>query len=201
MDLPFLEISIISTTEQNLTHTEILTQIIQAFKSNFEKELKFVDQQKKPVIRREFSSLEEFTQLYGRGYIINDFILEQVRKEGLKFDFIESLSKRNTLTGKNPTGENYLVLFYHSNYLDPIKKNYRLATEFNRMIRCQVSYEEINTGFIRFVHTKEDHLSLLGTFDTLNDWENYFVQRNLDITHPTIQKFLIIIEKMLIKFH
>ena len=90
MDLPFFEISIISTTEQNLTHTEILTQIIQSFKNNFEKELKFVDQQKKPVIRIEFPSLEEFKQLYDRGYGLK-YLIGMIKNEnsayGLKKEY------------------------------------------------------------------------------------------------------------------
>ncbi|XEO76872.1 hypothetical protein WKT22_01900 [Candidatus Lokiarchaeum ossiferum] len=41
----------------------------------------------------------------------------------------------------------------------------------------------------------------MNNFIELSDWEMYFRTKNIDLTHPTIQKFLKIIEKMIQKFY
>lgn len=77
-----------------------------------------------------------------------------------------------------------------------MKINYRLAASFNQLMGFYVSYEEIDNGFIRFLHTKEDYLRLLTATDKKKDWETLFLQKNIDLSHPTIQKFFQIVDKM-----
>ena len=197
--IPFLEISIVSTIEKNLTHLQILDQISQSFLEIPQIKCKLEDRGSDSCLKIIFNSEEQFRSVFNEGFQIYSFIFEQVKEEGLNFDDIEYISNENFTTNSN--GENYLVTFYHSNLVEPIRKNHRLATAFNRLIGCHVSYEEIANGYIRFIHTKEDYLSLTRNFDTLKDWEMYFKEKNIDLDHPTIEKFLKIIEKMVLKFH
>ena len=199
MVLPILEISIVSTTEKNLTHSHILEQIGQSFVFIHQIEFKTEDRASGPCLKVMFTSEEQYRSVYNEGFQVYSFIFEQVKKEGLNFDEIENISNENFTTNSN--GENYIVLLYRSSLIEPMRKNYRLATAFNRLIGCHVSYEEIDNGYIKFIHTKEDYLSLMYNFDTLNDWEMYFREKNINLDHPTIQKFLKIIEKMVLKFH
>ncbi|UYP45542.1 hypothetical protein NEF87_001827 [Candidatus Lokiarchaeum ossiferum] len=199
MVLPVLEVSIVSTTEQNITHLQFLNEISRSFKEHDRVKCITEERESKPYLKVIFESEDQFKKIYDDGFQIYSYIFEEVQKMGLNFDDIAEISNYNF--SPNSEKQNYLVTLYRTDLIDPIRKNYRLASAFNQLIGCHVSYEEISNGFIRFVHSKEDYLSLMKNFIELSDWEMYFKTKNIDLTHPTIQKFLKIIEKMIQKFH
>ncbi|WP_371806146.1 hypothetical protein [Candidatus Lokiarchaeum ossiferum] len=141
MVLPVLEVSIVSTTEQNITHLQFLNEISRSFKEHDRVKCITEERESKPYLKVIFESEDQFKKIYDDGFQIYSYIFEEVQKMGLNFDDIAEISNYNF--SPNSEKQNYLVTLYRTDLIEPIRKNYRLASAFNRMIGCHVSYEEI----------------------------------------------------------
>ncbi|TFH29372.1 MAG: hypothetical protein E4G98_03930 [Promethearchaeota archaeon] len=201
---PFLEISIISYSDPNL----YLDAFFQRAKENLldygpipPERIEITDV---PSIYLEYQSLEDFEALYEKDFRVYTFLLDQIlqspNSETILNQNLQKLSAdslTNTNSNKSVDDENYLVLRYKSNYLDPMKKNYNLVHRMNRFLGVQIINEELQDGFIRFVKTKADYESMFVGNDEVEKWIQFFEVLQLDITHPTIVKFLEIIKSYL----
>lgn len=114
MELPFLEISIVSTTEQTLTDIDILQQIGQAFTDIFLRDFHIYQQAGKNILKIEFESLTDFEQLYAGSLRVHEYLFGHIVHEDLNFDFIKEASMKNNTDIDTFVVENYLVLIYIS---------------------------------------------------------------------------------------
>ena len=78
-----------------------------------------------------------------------------------------------------------------------MRKNYNLIYRINHLLGVHIVNEELQDGFIRFVKTKADYESMFVGNDEVEKWVQFFEILQLDITHPTIVKFLEIIKSYL----
>lgn len=148
----------------------------------------------KPSLVLEFSSEADFFAMYDKDYQIYSFLYENILQNDLEFNPEIFRTHRVKQPIIDPNTPNYLVLRYRSNYLAPMKRNYGLTFKVNEIIGSQISIEEVQDGFIRFVKTKRDYQSMFLGNDAKEKWIKFFQLYEIDIEHPTIQEFIRIID-------
>jgi len=91
--------------------------------------------------------------------------------------------------------ENYIVLRYKTNHINPIRQYLGFTTRVNNYFGAKVINEELDDGYLRFVHTGMDFEALLVPGDIREGWEDFFRIKKIDLNHPQIIEFFKIIEK------
>ena len=199
MDLPFLEISIETTCEKTLSHSDLLTIIQKSLNRDYGLDCQLLQRQENPYLRFDFDSIEAFEQMYDKNYKMYEFLYDNILRDELLFDplFEVSLDKnREEDKEDEDSDQNYIVLKYHSNHLAPMRRSYGLTSRINRMLGANLFNEEISDGFLRFLKTKEDFEGMLLPAKERWGWEEWFRIRNVDLTHPTFQSFLKIVDEL-----
>ena len=135
--------------------------------------------------------------MYEKNYHMYEFLYDNILKNDLFFDSIfEGSSNKVPENEEEGADQNYIVLRYHSNYLAPMRRSYGLTSRINRMLGAKLFNEEISGGFLRFLKTKEDFEGMLLPAKARWGWEEWFKIRNVDLTHPTVQSFLTIVDEL-----
>ncbi|MHA1675008.1 MAG: hypothetical protein ACTSYI_15435 [Promethearchaeota archaeon] len=157
----------------------------------------------------EFRDLEDFNAMYEKDLRIYTFLLDKILKTSnpelilndenkfLRKDGLTDNKANSDEDEDSENDENYMVLRYRSNYLEPIRKNYAIVHHMNQLLGVQIMTEELHDGFIRFIKTRADFESMFVGKDEVKKWIQFFEVLQLDITHPTIVKFLEIIKSYL----
>lgn len=198
MEKPFLEISVVSKSDEKLEIIHILTTILKNIMDYppVPPETAIISLHNSVILT--FSSLQDFEAMYEKDYRIYSYFYDEIIKNEVDFpvNIFRSDSARN-----NPTDEddvaNYIVLRYKSNYLAPMRRNYQLIFRVNEIFGSTVKNEELQDGFIRFVRTKEDYEAMLVGNDEVEKWLEIFKLFKIDTNHPSIQKFIDIIKSYL----
>ncbi|WP_371802373.1 hypothetical protein [Candidatus Lokiarchaeum ossiferum] len=196
MEKPFLEISVISKSDENLETISILTTILKNLMDYppIPPETAIITPQNTLLLT--FSSVHDFEAMYEKDYRIYSYFYDEIIRN--EVDFPSNIFKSPMETIENNGDiENYIVLRYKSNYLAPMRRNYQLIYRVNEIFGSTVRNEELQDGFIRFIRTKEDFEALLVGSDEVEKWLNLFKLFDIDIQHPSIQKFLEIIRSYL----
>ncbi|MHA1746216.1 MAG: hypothetical protein ACTSWW_09460 [Promethearchaeota archaeon] len=199
MDLPFLEISIETTREETLSSSDLLTIIQKSLNRDYGLVSQLLQPRENPCLRFDFKSKEEFERMYEKNYKMYEFLYDNILRDELLFDpLFEASSDQSIEEAEEDNGadQNYIVLKYHSNYLAPMRRSYGLTSRINRMLGANLFNEEISGGFLRFLKTKEDFEGMLLPARERWGWEEWFRIRNVDLTHPTVQSFLKIVDEL-----
>ncbi|QEE14266.1 hypothetical protein DSAG12_00077 [Promethearchaeum syntrophicum] len=188
---PFLEISIERTLEEELSKLEMLKKIGKAFKLLYKKDPEIVDLGDKSFIRINFESKNDFEKIYEKSFSFYVFIFENFIDNNLEFQSIFHEKGGNL----DNSIENYLVLRYKTNTINPIKHYFGFTTKVNKIFGAEVINEELHDGYLRFLQTKEDFETLLTPGDIREGWEEFFKIKKIDLDHPQIKEFFKVIEK------
>ncbi len=188
MSKPFLKISIERTLEKKLSILELVEKIGKAFKLLYKKDYKIFDFKDDSYVRIDFNSKKDFKKIYEKSFSFYVYVFENFLDNNLKF---QSLFKGNV---ENST-ENYIVLRYKTNHINPIRQYLGFTTRVNKYFGAKVINEELEGGYLRFVHTKMDFEALLVPGDIREGWEEFFKIKKIDLDHPQIKEFFKVIEK------
>ena len=91
--------------------------------------------------------------------------------------------------------ENFFIFHYKTNNVEPMRRNYLLTTKMNNFMGQRIAFEEIDSRFLRFIHTKNYFESMLVMNTRREGWEEYFQSKKISLTHPTILAFFEIVAK------
>ena len=188
---PFLEISIERTLEEEISYLEMLKKIGKAFKILYKKDTEIVDLGDKSYLRVNFESRSDFEKIYERSFAFYVFIFENFIDNNIEF---QSIFQENMGDIDNSV-ENYLVLRYKTNCINPIRQYLGFTTRVNKIFGAKVINEELYDGYIRFLQRKEDFETLLTPGDIREGWEEFFKIKKIDLDHSQIKEFFKVIEK------
>jgi len=188
---PFLEISIERTLEKKLSILELVEKIGKAFKLLYKKDYQIFDLKNDSYVRINFTSKKDFKKIYEKSFSFYVYVFENFLDNNLEFQalFQEKEGKINNST------ENYLVLRYKTNHINPIRQYLGFTTRVNKFFGAKVINEELYDGYLRFLQRKEDFETLLVPGDIGSGWEDYFKIKKIDLNHPQIKEFFKVIEK------
>ena len=191
MSKPFLEISVVNTFEEKLSILELVEKIGKAFKLLYKKDYNIFDLKDDSYLRIDFESIRDFEKIYEKSFSFYVFAFENFLDNNLEFQSLFQNRKRND----NVPSENYIVLRYKTNYINPIRQYLGFTTRVNNFFGSIVINEELQDGYLRFLHTKEDFEVLLVPGDIRSGWEEVFKIKNIDLNHPQIKEFFKVVEK------
>jgi len=192
VDKPFLEISILETTETKLSHVELLQKLQADFLSSYQIPKSHVRITDKPSLSIKFDSKAAFIDMYNQDLHIYEYLYKKILSNDLLFQ-LEKVKKKRA---KNPNPEiNYIVLKYASNFLEPMRKSYQLVYKINVMLGSLIYNEEVHDGFVRFVRTREDFEGMLSSSEDVQGWITWLQALGIDIEDPTIEKFIEILRE------
>ena len=191
MSEPFLEISIERTFEKELSILELIERIGKAFKLLYKKDYKIFDLKDDSYVRIDFDSKKDFKKIYESSFSFYVYVFENFLDNNLKF---QSLFQERKGKIENST-ENYIVLRYKTNHINPIRQYLGFTTRVNKHFGARVINEELEDGYLRFVHTEMDFEALLVPGDIREGWEEFFKIKKIDLDHPQIIEFFKVIEK------
>jgi len=204
---PFLEILSISTTNPKLKMEVLLQRAKGYFLRLCPIPPERIEIKDKNSIYLEFRNLEDFKAMYEKDLRIYKFLLDEILKTSNPESILNDESKflhKDGLTDNrakndedNENDENYMVLRYRSNYLEPMRKNYAVVHHMNQMLGVQIMTEELQDGFIRFIKTRADFESMFVGKDEVEKWIKFFNVLHMDINNPTIARFLDIVKSYL----
>jgi hypothetical protein len=184
-ELPFIEISVVQTTEKGLNSKQILEIVQKKFEHQTEVECSWTGSSEQPILRVEFPSNEVFDRNYKRDLGVYEAILREINQKGL--DPKSLFPPERFPVPNNP--ELYLILRYRTNRKDPIRKNYSFTNQFAQMMNVFLTFEEVEDGFLNFYKRKDDFLD--AQFDKTKP-ENvilWFQKRGVDPNHPILREF------------
>ncbi|WP_371802374.1 hypothetical protein [Candidatus Lokiarchaeum ossiferum] len=202
MEKPFLEISIASKSDTNLDDIQLLQRIKEGLIEIWTKTPESIEFTSKPSLLVTFQSLADFDAAYSHTYEVYEYLYDEILRRHIDLDenfFKEQQKLKNTTIKDEPDADykqNYIVLRYRSNNLAPMRRNYRLIDKVNEIFGFKITNEEIQDGYLRFLKTKEDWEGMLIGCDEVAQWTEVFQLFNIDISHPTIQKFMEIIRSL-----
>ena len=202
MKKPYLEISILSIFDKDISDLEIISTIKDNILGYIPKKPRKVEIRDNNKVYFEFESLEDFSAMYEKDYQIYSYVLDEILQNNLDFKpnmFQKKKKKEINIpqNGLNDEIENYLVLKNKSNYLEPMRRNYNLIYRVNEILGSHVVVEEVQDGFLRFIRSQQDFEALLIETDEVVNWLKLFEVLQIDIDNPTIQKFITIIKSYL----
>ncbi|MCF2141828.1 MAG: hypothetical protein K9W44_17385 [Candidatus Lokiarchaeota archaeon] len=205
----FLEISIISKSDKQQSDLKILNIVKENICNYAPYPPKRAKITKIPSVYLEFDSKNAFEALYEKDYLIYSYLYENILKSNLILNH-NSLKNKDLTSNqvnradfshesslKQEYSDNYIVFRYKTNYKEPLKRNYDLIYKVNEILGLNIVNEEIHDGFIRFIQTEKDFKALLSGNDDLSRWMSFLKTLNLNLEHPTVKKFLQIIEHTL----
>ncbi|MHA1522049.1 MAG: hypothetical protein ACTSRK_17880 [Promethearchaeota archaeon] len=174
----FLEISVDSTAEKNLTELELLEQVSHAFKDLYGKNCRMIENNGKSCVRIEFPSQEAFAKIYEKPYSMYVFIFEEFLQNNLSIENLfagAQSSKSVENENDEEPEENYLVLRYRSNCVEPMRQYYEFTAKINKFFGAVVLNEQLLDGYLRFISTKKDFEILLLPGDMILKFYYYLV--------------------------
>ena len=191
MSKPFLEISIERTLEKDLSILELIEKIGKAFKLLYKKDYKIFDLKDDSYVRIDFESKKDFEKIYEKSFSFYVYVFENLMDNNLEFQSLFQEIMENV----NNSLENYIVLRYKTNFINPIRQYLGFTTRVNQYFGSKVINEELEDGYLRFIHTKMDFEAMLVPGDIREGWEEFFKIKKIDLDHPQIKEFFKVIEK------
>lgn len=188
---PFLEISIEKTLEKELSILELVEKIGKAFKLLYKKDYTIFDLKDDSYVRIDFDSKKNFKKIYEKSFSFYVYVFENFLDNNLEFQSI--FQERKGKVDNSP--DNYLVLRYKTNHINPIRQYLGFTTRVNKYFGAKVINEELYDGYLRFLQRKEDFETLLVPGDIGSGWEEFFKIKKIDLEHPLIKEFFKVIEK------
>jgi len=186
--LPFIEISLIDTTEKKKSKKEIIQKIKERFERTHNVKGSWKGKDDSPVLRLEYPSKKAFLDGYTRDLDFFNIVINEINKGNFPFsDLFSKDSKTDEIS------ENYLVLKYLTNWKEPMIKNYQVTSNTAEIIGVVFNIEEIEDGFLMFYKRKIDFdANQIDRLD-INELKSFFTDNNLDLNLPNVQllfKFL-----------
>ncbi|MHA1647003.1 MAG: hypothetical protein ACTSVL_05470 [Promethearchaeota archaeon] len=164
--LPFIEISIISTTEKEISKKEILNIIKKRNDLLSFNKTSWQGSSAEPILRLDYTSINMFEKNYQNTLKLAEIIRDSILNGDIsKEELYQNVSLRN----KEKTNRNldpYLILKYKTNYKDPMRENYNYAIWYADFFKENIYIEEVEDGFLHFYYEKKDYLN--GNMNKLN---------------------------------
>ncbi len=187
-----MEISIEATNEKDLSEEQLIERVSKAFFELYGKNCQIHKINRKPYIRIDFQSQDDFAKIYERQYSMYVYLFDEFLQENLSIEnLFAPWLKKSEKKGDNEQWDNYLVLRYRTNCIEPMRQFYEFSAKINRFFGSRIINEEIIDGYLRFIHTKEDFEILLLPGDIEDAWRETFKIRGVDLDHPLIKKFFV----------
>jgi len=133
----------------------------------------------------------DFEKIYEKSFSFYVYVFENFIDNNKAFQSIFRDKKGN----KNKKPENYIVLRYKTNFINPIKQYLGFTTRVNKIFGSTVINEELADGYLRFVNKKEDFEALLVPGDVRQGWVDFFKIKKIDLDLPQIKEFFKVVEK------
>ncbi|MHA1520085.1 MAG: hypothetical protein ACTSVZ_12010 [Promethearchaeota archaeon] len=175
---PFLKISIVSTTETDLNHRQILEIVKkQVDISKILHTSLTSDKEENISLVISGKSKENFARFFKQDFGIMDKLMEKLSEleVDLKqlFTSTEKDDNSNNFDNSEVPPENYLVLRYSTVYSNIVRENFQYFQWFSDQFDEFIHFEEISEGFLRFYQRKIDFLSnnmVRNNFSNIQDW-------------------------------
>ncbi|MHA1672433.1 MAG: hypothetical protein ACTSYI_02290 [Promethearchaeota archaeon] len=194
----FLEISVVDTKENKLSHGEILQLIIADYTNVYCISPSSVEIISDSKCRITFSSVEEFWAFYDVDFNIYNYMYDNLLTN---YEDFPRFLKKNLLIKEAPKPQSdedfYLIIKLRTNFINPLKRNFELTYKINEIFGDQVFNEEVADGYLRFYKTKVDFENNLLPINDIDAWIEWFKNLKIDINNPIIQDFLVILRSCL----
>ncbi len=148
-NLPYIEVSIVETQENNQKIFKILEEKAKIAKNAV---ISMDYDLEDPHLRIEYPSEEEFLKVYKR----DEFVYESAVKLINLGVITPSKIKKVLKNGSKHREDLYLILKYKTNFKAPIIRNYSFTYKLAEMLGLSMSYEEVEDGFLLFYQSRED---------------------------------------------
>jgi len=186
--LPYIEISIIRTSEKKKSKREIIQNIKERFERTHDVKGSWKGTDDSPIIRLDYTSKKAFLDGYTRDLEFFNMVIDEINLGNFPF---HELFPKDSITDE--ISENYLVLKYITNWKEPMVKNYQFTSKAAEIIGVVFNIEEIEDGFLMFYHKKIDFdANQIDRLD-IDELKKFFTENNLDLNLPSVQplfKFL-----------
>ena len=161
--LPFIEISIISTTEKEISMKEILNIIKKRNHNSNSNKSSWKGTSSDLILRLDYESREIFEKSYQQGFdllklFMNKLQTNQITKESLFPQAIIDSHNKGKQIIESGDSTPYLILKYRANFKEPMRKNYDFGRWYADFFQENVFIEEIEDGFLHFFLEKDDFL-------------------------------------------
>ncbi len=187
---PFIEISIIKTSEKKKSKKELIQKIKERFERTHDVKGSLKGTDASPILRLDYSSEKAFLNGYTRDLDLFNLIVEEINKGNFPFN---ELFSKYSISDEIP--ENYLVLKYSTNWKEPMVKNYQFTSKAAEIIGILFSIEEIEDGFLMFYHRKIDFDANQIDRLNINELKNFFNDYNLDLNLPSVKNLFKFLEE------
>jgi len=186
--IPFIEISIISTTEKKKSQKDLIQKIKERFERTHNVKGIWKGTDKSPILHLDYPSKKAFLDGYTRDLDLFNMLISEINQGNFPFNEIFSA---DSITDE--ITENYMVLKYITNWKEPMIKNYQVTSNTAEIIGVVFNIEEIEDGFLMFYKRKIDFdANQIDRLD-INELKRFFIDYNLDLDIPNVQtlfKFL-----------
>lgn len=185
MALPYIEISIASTTEEKLSRIQILAVIQERIERLDKVPAKIQTDDKEPTLIIKYNSVETFLDSYQREFPVFEAFLNLLLSG--KVDIEDMSTKKGNKS--NFEQENYLILKYKTNWKEPLRKYYEFTLQFTKFFDIGIMVEEVEDGFLLFHQSKEDFQ--IGQMDKANVQEikTWLQNRGIDLQSSGLYEF------------
>ncbi|MHA1746030.1 MAG: hypothetical protein ACTSWW_08515 [Promethearchaeota archaeon] len=196
MELPFIEIRIISTSEAEIRPIDIMEQLKKELDDCYHLKITLQNHEELPYLYVGFPSSEAFSAAYQRDMDVYGLLINQI--ENGKIDIQEFQEELAASTEKNPPNEDediYIILKYTSNWKEPIRKNYQLTMKVDQIFGVQSSFEEVEDGFLKFYKRRQDFEDSKIDNNSRDGWKKWFELRGFNPDSQFAQTFFAILEE------
>ncbi len=194
---PYIKIAIVSTCEKKLSEKDILEIIRDRFIRTHNVDVSWKGTEEKPRILIQYPSEEYFKQCYAMGLEFFVKIVESFKERNL--DLVNIFPSGNSAdSGEDceTLEENYMILRYETNFMEPMQKNYEFTAKAGALLGSQFFVEAIDGGFLMFYKRKDDFLGAQMDRSNPAEIRRWMEERSVDFNHPVIKEFLQIVQDL-----
>ena len=145
--MPFIEIEVINSIEAPKS-------LLRVIKAKFDKivdgTVQWRGSENKPKLVIQFETKDDFFQTYNKDINIYECCLNLIAEKSINIEKIP-VNLREL-----PDDDLYATLKYVTDFKDPIRKKYYYIFKILNILVIQISYEEVEDGFLLFYRGPED---------------------------------------------
>lgn len=196
MELPFIEIRIISTNETEIRPIDIMNRLKQELDNCYSLNISLHNHEVFPYLHIDFSSQEAFLAAYQRDMEVYGLLINQIEYGKIDLlEFQEELAASEASDLEDEKEGIYVILKYISNWKGPMRKNYQLSMKVDQIFGVQSSFEEVKDGFLKFYKRRQDFEDSKIDNSSRAGWKRWFELKGLNIESKFAKSFFAILQE------